>query len=433
MSKIKLKAAAAAVAVAGILACAAGLSGCHIHNYEEVYYRAPICVTQGLRKYRCSTCGEYKTEMIAPTGEHNYVFETRPGNCFEDGENVFVCTLCGLYFQDDPLPYEHHFENGVCTECGGYEYGTGGLKFFVGSSASLITYTGTDTDVIVPAVVEGKNVTVVLDSAFSDRTDITSVVLPRTVTYIGIKAFAGCSSLKSVTGTDRVGEIGDEAFMGCTSLTSFEFGENLSSIEENAFRGSGIEEVKLNSKNTTVDDYAFAECKSLKTFTAARGGATIGAGAFSACTNLVSVSLGPKTRKIDEMAFMGCSSLTEVNSLTESAYIGSYAFAYCTSLKGVALGRRLNFIGRNAFAYCASLESVEMEEYDTSLTYYENDDDYKLAVVSNYKGEAGKWVAKALDGTETVLDGVDDAALNAARLSGEYASCRWIIPKTKDS
>lgn len=417
------------MAAACITVCAAGLSGCHMHSYEEVLYRAPTCVTKGLKKYRCSTCGEFKTEMIAPLGEHDYVFENRPATCFDDGQNVFVCTMCGYFFEDDPLPYEHHFENGVCTECGGYEYGTDGLKFFVSSySASLVTYTGTETKVTVPAVVDGKNVTAVLDDAFSGRNDITEVVLPRTVTYIGLRAFSLCTSLKSVTGTDRVVEIGDGAFMGCTSLTSFEFGTNLTLIEKEAFRGTGIEEVVLSSKNTSVNDYAFAECKALKLFSAERGGLKIGTGAFSYCTGLVSVTLGSKIRKLSDMAFMGCTSLTEVNDLKEVSYIGSSAFAQCVSLKSVSLGRKLNFIGRSAF-YMTALESAEIEEYDTSLAYYEDDDDYKLAIVDNYSGEAGKWIVKALDGAETVLEGVGDSALNAARLSGEYSSCRWVIPK----
>ena len=57
-------------------------------------------------------------------------------------------------------------------------------------------------------------------SAFKDRSDLTSVVIPDGVTRIGVSAFDNCTSLTSVTIPDSVTYIGKGAFEGCSGLTN---------------------------------------------------------------------------------------------------------------------------------------------------------------------------------------------------------------------
>ena len=59
---------------------------------------------------------------------------------------------------------------------------------------------------------------VVVDSAFYNRDNLTSVTIPDSVTYIGEKAFCSCDNLTSVTIGDGVTQIGESAFYSCSRL-----------------------------------------------------------------------------------------------------------------------------------------------------------------------------------------------------------------------
>lgn len=59
--------------------------------------------------------------------------------------------------------------------------------------------------------------------AFSNCTNLTSVVIPESVTAIGNSAFSGCLTLTSVVIGKNVSTIGSWAFNGCSKLTSVEF------------------------------------------------------------------------------------------------------------------------------------------------------------------------------------------------------------------
>ena len=88
---------------------------------------------------------------------------------------------------------------------------------------SVYAYTGSDTDVIVPASVEipaqGDSaartlpVTAVGKYAFSGNTTVRTVTLPEGVTSVGADAFAGCTALLSLSG-GTMNTLGARAFSG---------------------------------------------------------------------------------------------------------------------------------------------------------------------------------------------------------------------------
>ena len=59
--------------------------------------------------------------------------------------------------------------------------------------------TCTDTDVVIPASVDGIKVTAIGSSAFKDCTSLTGIVIPDSVTSIDKDAFYDCKSLTSIT------------------------------------------------------------------------------------------------------------------------------------------------------------------------------------------------------------------------------------------
>lgn len=87
-----------------------------------------------------------------------------------------------------------------------------------GGRAVILAYPGDQTDVTVPAAIEGCPVTAIEENAFQ-ATSVVTVRLPDSVTEIGWFAFADCKSLTSVILPASVESIGYGAFDGCQSLT----------------------------------------------------------------------------------------------------------------------------------------------------------------------------------------------------------------------
>ena len=79
-------------------------------------------------------------------------------------------------------------------------------------------YTGSGSDVVIPASINGLPVSAIGDLAFHDRADLTSVTIPNSVTSIGTYAFYNCIHLAGVGIPDSVTSIGPGAFAYCLRL-----------------------------------------------------------------------------------------------------------------------------------------------------------------------------------------------------------------------
>ena len=79
------------------------------------------------------------------------------------------------------------------------------------------------------------SVTTIGEFAFSDCSNLDSVVIPNSVTTIGRAAFRRCECLTSLTIPNSVTSIGASAFYRCESLTSVTIGSGVTSIGYSAF------------------------------------------------------------------------------------------------------------------------------------------------------------------------------------------------------
>ena len=107
------------------------------------------------------------------------------------------------------------------------ETGTDGLQYSYNGedlTATVSGYTGTATEVVIPAEVTHEDktykVTAIGGYAFQGNSTLTSITIPEGVTEIAYYAFAGCTSLTNVTIPEGVTHIGNCAFWDCTSLKS---------------------------------------------------------------------------------------------------------------------------------------------------------------------------------------------------------------------
>ncbi len=238
-------------------------------------------------------------------------------------------------------------------------------------------------NLVVPATVEGKNVTRIADYGFS-RSAIKSVVLPETVTEIDMygflrceqleiftslggltsikrDAFWQCKNLKELNLPDSLETIGSQAFDSCESLTSIKLPKNLTTLEYAAFRYcTSIKEVTINSELKTLSN-AFAGISSLTDvkFEERTTPLTLGSGAFSNCTGLTDFDFS-YIGSIGHGAFENCTGFTSIILPKDAAItLDNSSFQGCTNLKTVRLPDCIKIIPDRCFYGCTSLESIE--------------------------------------------------------------------------
>ncbi len=82
----------------------------------------------------------------------------------------------------------------------------------------LFDYNGTGENISIP-----NNVILIDKWAFTNCSNLVSVIIPNGVTTIGWGGFSNCSALKSITIPDSVTSIGYSAFYNCNSLTTVNY------------------------------------------------------------------------------------------------------------------------------------------------------------------------------------------------------------------
>lgn len=192
---------------------------------------------------------------------------------------VFAVTSCGCQEEDTRVKAPGTTAPELVDE-NGFGY------IIVNSSTLTVTkYTGTATDIIVPAEYDGKPVTAIGDDAFRDA-KITSVTIPSSIKSLGSRSFDGCVALASVTLPEGLETIGDHAFKYDTALTEIKFPSTLKSIGMYAFTYTGLSKVEIPDGVTSLGAYCFFQNELLKSATVPASVTTIDKGAFGDCPKL---------------------------------------------------------------------------------------------------------------------------------------------------
>ena len=113
---------------------------------------------------------------------------------------------------------------------------------------------------------------------------------------------------------------------------------------------------------TSIGDYAFSDCKSLKAVTIPDGVKEIRYYTFNGCTALTDVSIPGSVETIGTRAFCSCSALETVNIPSGVTAIADQAFAFCSSLKNVSLPASLTNISPSTFFYCKKLTAINVAD-----------------------------------------------------------------------
>ncbi len=96
-------------------------------------------------------------------------------------------------------------------------------------------YTGSAASLDIPDTIEGKPVTQIGDSAFSNSKSLVKVTMPDTVEKIGKNAFKGCALLVDIYLSDGLLEMGEGVFDSCEKLARISIPDGVTAIGKKAF------------------------------------------------------------------------------------------------------------------------------------------------------------------------------------------------------
>lgn len=216
---------------------------------------------------------------------------------------------------------------------------SGGFTYDVDGNVVTITkYSGSDTQVTIPAKIGGKRVAKIAAGAFSSS-KVTDIVFSDDIAQIELAdgCFKGLTTLAYVKLPDSLKEIPANCFEDCTALNHIALPASLTSIGDSAFEGC----TSLSYSGSSSDSGKITLPQTLT---------YIGAEAFMDCSKISSLVIGGSLKEISKSAFEDCSMLSKVDFGSDSAVsvIGDRAF-YNTRLNGFTLPETLTEIGDYAF------------------------------------------------------------------------------------
>ena len=308
---------------------------------------------------------------------------------------------------------------------------------------SIGTYAFSSCSSLTSITIHG-NVTNIDSGTFFGCTSLTSITIPSTVTSIGSVAFENCKSLTSIT-IPSTASIGNLAFRGCDILslenyksrTGYPWGASniyiqnedvTTTLDSNSTdrqvptaktvydalssSGSSLDQTKINvmcdgdpelytffinstdtlkhviigsnAGITSIGDWAFSDCASLKYITIPSGVTFIGIQAFENCTSLISINIPSSVTSIGKYAFSNCTSLKSITIPDSVTSIGDYAFNGCTSLTSITIPSSITSIGEGSFKYCTSLTGISMSSSITSIGSQAFENCTSLTAISIY-------------------------------------------------
>ena len=118
---------------------------------------------------------------------------------------------------------------------------------------------------------------------------------------------------------------------------------------------------------TTIGAGAFSDCSGLTTLSIPDSVTTIGDSAFSDCSGLTTLNIPDNVNSIGNYVFQGCSGLTTLNIPNNVNSIGIYMFQGCSGLTTLSIPENVTSIGTRAFKDCSGLTTLNIPNNVTSI------------------------------------------------------------------
>ena len=211
------------------------------------------------------------------------------------------------------------------------------------------------TKIVVPAVIDGKKVSTLGESALATLYSLTEVVVSGYVVKIEAYAFRDCTALKTVKLSDALATLGEGVFSGCKALENTSF---------------------LPASLKVVGARAFENCEGLLAASLPDAVTTIGERTFQGCSKMAEFKFPANITKIPDRMFQSCSKFEFTTGCGDDLTIiipegvksiGAFAFYECQQFDTIVLPSTLTKIGKQAFDSCRRMASITIPEATTSI------------------------------------------------------------------
>ena len=201
-----------------------------------------------------------------------------------------------------------------------------------------------------------ENIVTIDEGAFQGCSALTNTdFLPATVTTIGARAFESCSGLTKATIPDSVKSIGGYTFVNCKKLVEVKLPAGLTAIPERMFQycielinTTGDEGIVIPSTVTTIGNFAFHECKKTPSITIPEGVTKIGKNAFDTCQRISEITIPNSVTSIGDRALNSCTRLNTVKlPIAAEVKVGEALFENSKKINSITLKA-----GSNLETYC---------------------------------------------------------------------------------
>ncbi len=144
------------------------------------------------------------------------------------------------------------------------------------------------------------------------------------------------------------------------------------SSQDNVFGGSFLRDTKIMSvvlptTATSIGAYAFSGCSNLRSVSNMDNITSIGSYAFQSCSNLDGLPSMNSLERIQNNAFYGCSKLSSIDLSNSLTYIGYSAFQSCENLESITIPENVTTINSSTFYGCNKLSSIHLSPQTTSI------------------------------------------------------------------
>ena len=228
---------------------------------------------------------------------------------------------------------------------GWHQPGTAEVNGLLSSSGSIRSYSGTDAEVEIPAVIGDYNTVFIGGDAFKGNTSIRKVVIPEGVTEIQSSAFEGCTNLETVVLPETLNYIYQNAFRDCPNLTDVVLPENVVFVGAAAYSGSGRGTFTGSSAQY---DFRCFESSSFEKISIPAG-SDLSAGSIFSSTQATEVTLPEDMEVLGEYAFANARGITRLDLPETLRTIGESAFVNMSGLPYITLPEGLEEIPNNCF------------------------------------------------------------------------------------
>lgn len=353
-----------------------GVVAASLHQHNYVCESVPAtCTEDGYYRFVCNECGHTETVINKAQG---HIFEAYKEKiaptCTSEGVKSRKCTVCN-YEETVTIPAHDHtwstkcvFDANkhwhYCTICGiaaeeeehVFVNNKCTVCSFVHSSAS------SDNGMIYGLNDDGVSYALVSYGACTE----TSISIPSSyngypVTKISTGAFQ-CTEITDVFIPNTVTQIGHRAFYDCPKLEYVCLSENIEEIPNECFMYTALKNVVIPNGVKFVNYHAFYGCHDLEFVSLSQNLAAIYDSAFGYCDKLESIVTPNSLRTISGYAFSGCRSLKSVVLNYGLKYIYNGVFSDCYALESITIPSTVYCIYSWCFSNCSSLANVIFEQ-----------------------------------------------------------------------